>query len=367
MKTRRLAAFLTLTAVLTAGAAHGQARIEPVTSVAGLEWLNASPGGRVRETPEGWLYQWPGAHFEAAFSGDSIVFGVGQGRQILNVTVDGEPVSRMVAPNPGRYRIAGLAEGEHTVRVDVVSELVGGSAGFGGFLTTPGSGGQVASRPDRQIEFIGDSHTVGYGVRSATRDCTANEIWAATDNSLTYGPLTAGRLEAEYQINAISGRGVTRNYNGVFERTLPQAYRYDTFDRSRIARDPDWRPQVVVINLGTNDFSTPLREGEQWPTREALREDFSASYVRFVMALHERYKGAYFILLTPPSEGGEIAWATDEAARRLTERGEIRLALLRLPVMELTACDGHPSERDQIGMAEVVSQFLQDRPGIWAR
>src|SRR6185312_14756892 len=108
-----------------------------------------------------------------------------------------------------------------------------------------------------QIEFIGDSHTVGYGNTSRTRECTQDDVWKTTDNSQSFGPLIAGHYAADYQINAISGRGIVRNYNGTPGDTLPVAYPYVLFDKKEEYSDPHWKPQIIVISLGTNDFSTP--------------------------------------------------------------------------------------------------------------
>src|SRR5207237_1246644 len=83
----------------------------------------------------------------------------------------------------------------------------------GGVFAAPGTVAAPLRHRRRAIEFIGDSHTVGYGNTSPGRACTEDQVWATTDTSRGIAPLTAARYAADYQVNAISGRGVVRNYN----------------------------------------------------------------------------------------------------------------------------------------------------------
>ncbi len=367
---RRAVAFGGLAATFAAALATpaaAQVRVERAPSAAAPKPLPFLAGGRVVSEGEGLTYQWPGVYFEAAFTGDSVFFRVGPGDQILHLLIDGRLVGEMSRPDPGLYRITGLEHAAHCVRIDVVSEHQAGPACFDGFALD--GDGVARSRPRRlrQIEFIGDSHTVGYGAGLDRRECTTQEVWASTDNTMAFGPLTARRHQADYQINAISGRGVVRNYGGAALPTLPQAYPYALFDGTTRYEATDWSPQVMVVDLGTNDFSTPLGAGEPWATREALSADFEATYVRFVQTLRARNGGAFLILMTPPSAEDEIAVAVGRVAERLKTAGEDRLAVLSTGALAFTACDWHPSRRDQEQIAGVLSAFLDAHPEVWSR
>ena len=61
---------------------------------------------------------------------------------------------------------------------------------------------------------------------------------------------------------------MVRNYDGSDPAQLPHVLRPDLQALgTRRWQDPStWRPQVVVIGLGINDFSTALNAGEQWAT-----------------------------------------------------------------------------------------------------
>ncbi|WP_343527684.1 GDSL-type esterase/lipase family protein [Sphingomonas sp.] len=171
------------------------------------------------------------------------------------------------------------------MRLEVASESRAEPTTFGGFFADAGTRTASVTPRTRTIEFIGDSHTVGYGNTATKTDCTQDEVWTTTDTSRAFGPTLAHRYGADYQVNAISGRGVVRNYNGFAADTLPQAYPFTLFDKRMRADEPGWRPQVIVIALGTNDFTTPLHSGETWATRDALHADFETTYVHFVQGL----------------------------------------------------------------------------------
>ncbi|MDG2531158.1 SGNH/GDSL hydrolase family protein [Caulobacter endophyticus] len=341
-----------------------QPRLAPAPETAARTPLPALAGGRVVAGPEGWTYQWPSARFEAAFAGEAVLFKVGAGDQILHLSIDGSPVGRLIKPAPGLYRIEGLANGRHLVAASVVNEMQAAPARFGGFFLDGGRPLPLAA-PRRQIEFIGDSHSVGYGDASEVRACPGDGVWMTTDNSIAFGPLTAQRFGAERQVNAISGRGIVRNFDGMAGDTLPLAWPKALLGAAPAYANDDWRPQVVVINLGTNDFSTPLKPGEPWKDRQALRDDYVATYARFVRDIRARQPQAFVILLAPPSADSEIAAQVDRVAETLTAGGETRLAVIPVGEMELTGCDWHPSARDQQGISDKLSAFLAQRPEIW--
>ncbi|MFT4254817.1 MAG: GDSL-type esterase/lipase family protein [Caulobacter sp.] len=365
MRLRGLLTAVALTTLCAATGAAAQPRLTPVPQTAALTPLPALAGGRVAAGPDGWTYQWPSVHFEAAFEGPAVLFKVGAGDQILHLSIDGVPAGRLVKPAPGLYRLDGLTPGRHLARAAVVGEMQSGPARFGGFFLDGASRPLPLTAPRRQIEFIGDSHSVGYGDASDKRACTRDEVWSTTDNSIAFGPLTARRFGADHQVNAISGRGIVRNYGGMPGDTLPLAWPKVLLGAAPAYADPDWAPQVVVVNLGTNDFSTPLKPGEPWKDRQALRDAYAATYVRFVQEIRARQPQAFVILLAPPSAEDEIAHEVDRVAERLKAGGETRLTVIPVGEMELTACDWHPSARDQQGISARVSGFLDQHPEIW--
>lgn len=330
-----------------------------------LSILPVQVHGRVERKGDEFVRQWPGSYFETVFEGAAAFFKIGPGEVGLHVLVDGRMIDTLVRPAPGLYRIDGLPRGRHELRVEVASESQAGPTALGPFYAAQRSVATSPRRRARQIEFIGDSHTVGYGVTSATRECTQDDVWRTTDTSRGFGALLARRYGADYEINAISGRGVVRNYNGFAADTLPDAYPYTVFDRRSRAAEPEWHPQVIVVALGTNDFTTPLHTGETWATRATLHADYEAKYVSFVQSLRARNPKALIVLWATDLADGEIETEVAKVVHLLRSSGEQRLAYVPVNGLSFTGCNAHPSLADQKVIAERIAGAIDTQIGAW--
>ena len=250
-------------------------------------------------------------------------------------------------------------EGEHVVRLEKLTESQSGGAGFSGFRF--GAGGVALPTPQRarRIEFIGDSHSAGYGNTSTTRSCTPQQVHDTTDTQQAFGPVLAKRLNAEYRVNAYSGAGIVRNYNGVApEQNLPILYaRAIPGDAASVANDAGWLPQLIVIKLGSNDFSTPLHAGERWADDAALHADYRASYSRFLAMLIARHPKAHFVLMAHDPFLADVQAVAKDAGRPVT--------VIRTVNMELTGCDWHPSLKDDIAIADQLEAVIGGIRGLW--
>jgi lysophospholipase L1-like esterase len=360
MKPRRhwLAAASCAGAALLSTLAAGAPRLAAVAKPPeGLADAPAEIRGRVSKG----LYQWPGLYFETSFSGQSVYFRIGAGEVILNATVDGQLVGTLRKPARGLYLIDGLESGSHTVRIEALTEAQAGPNEFRGF-SLPDSSKPLPTRlRDRQIEFIGDSHTVGYGNTSGTRDCTGDEVWSTTDSTQAFGAKVARHYGADYQLNAISGRGIVRNYNGGAGDPLPVAYPFALFDHTAVYAGEGWHPQIVVIALGTNDFSTPLNAGEKWASREQLHADYETRYVRFIESLRARNPRAFIIVWATDMAENEIAQEAGKVVAQLNARGDRGLAFVRVEGLAMTGCHWHPSVADHDAIAQKLIRFIDER------
>ena len=160
----------------------------------------------------------------------------------FTVDVDGK-VTKNVTFDAGTadYTVAsGLEEGFHVIRI--VSEAGSSkpcaidAVTFSGKLT-----GMYEN--DMYIEFVGDSISAGYGLGATSR-----EIHDAT---LAYPYLTAQKLEADYTICAKSGLGVA--YSAGASNIFENYYPYQSDVRGKAPYAPTRTPDLVVINLHTND------------------------------------------------------------------------------------------------------------------
>lgn len=301
-------------------------------------------GGRV--TADG-RFGWPGVYFEGRFKGTSVTVSVEAGEDHLAVLIDG--VERTVLRKPGKVqrRFDGLANGEHVIRVEKLTETQRGYSRMIGITTN----GMPLSPPvhKRRVEFIGDSHSVGYGDTATTRECTDAVVHDTTNTQLAFGPLLAKRWGADYRVIAFSGRGVVRNYSGGNPgQTLPVLYARAIPGEPAPAVQDGWKPQLIVINLGTNDFSTPVHAGEAWKDAAALHADYQAKYIGFVRKLRAANPQARFLLMGAPAFIADVR--TVAAATGATP--------VAVPQLEFTGCHFHPSLKDQRLMADLVEQAV---------
>lgn len=351
--------------------------VHKTTAPSGLHPLAMQVGGRMQITPaptdaafgaKDYTHQWPGSYFRAAFRGTRAYFRVVHGHEILHVMVDGQQRAVLVKPTAGVYAVQGLAKGKHRIGVFVATESQGGPNTFGGFALPRGEKALKLPVRTRQIEFIGDSYTVGFGNLSHTRVCSNAKIWRDTDDILAFGPRTARHYRADYQVNAISGRGIVRNYNGFQADTLPESYPYVLFDKKQRYNDPSWKPQVIVIGLGTNDFSTKLNAGEPWKTRAQLHTDYQRTYAKFLRELRARNPHAYMIVWAPEDSGhAEVEAQAQKVVRKLQKEGFRNLTYLAIPGVQFTACDAHPSLTGDQTISNQLVQVIDAHKGVWKK
>lgn len=333
----------------------------------GLQALTARVSGRIQALPDGGMRrQWPGTYAEAAFVGSDAYFRVGPGDVNLRLRMDSEASIALVKPAPGLYRVTvPRMAGPHRIRVDVASESQAGATSFGGFFLAAGASPATLPMRAHQVEFIGDSHTVGYGNTSSTRECTGDQVWESTDTSVGVAPKVAARYDADYQVNAISGRGIVRNFNGFAADVLPNAYPFVLFDKATVTSDPNWRPQAIVISLGTNDFSMPLHEGEKWTQREQLQADFVASYANFVRELHLRHPQAYILLWVAGSEDSELVTQVRKVMERVQQSSDAKIGFVPVSNLAMSGCHYHPSVADDQSIALALTRHLEAHvPGL---
>jgi lysophospholipase L1-like esterase len=327
--------------------------------------VSVSPRVAGRVTASG-QYQWPGLYFEATFDGRAVWFETGPGDVILRVSIDGVPAGTLVKPRAGLWRVDGLANGTHRVRVDAITESQAAPNSFKGFVLPAGSGVEPTAPRQRQIEFIGDSHTVGYGNTSKTRDCSGDDVWKTTDNSAAFGPRVARHYDADYQVNAISGRGIVRNYDGSPGDPMSVAYPYVLLDHGARYESATWHPHVIVIALGTNDFSTPLHAGEKWATRDALHADYEATYAKFLEGLRARNPDAYFVIWATEMAEREIQTEANKVVELRRSLGDSRIEFLPVDGLAMTGCHWHPSLADDEAVATRLIALIDARR-IWSR
>ncbi len=345
----------------------------------GLQALSVTIGGRfiaslddrdpVPGAPPVWpirsIHQWPGLYFIARFRGDKVAAAFDDDTSQYALSIDGGP--RILINKPGDRPVwfTTSGKGKHTVRLEKISESMGHSGAFGGFFVLkPAKPLPAPPSSARQVELIGDSYAAGYGTTSTKHECTADEIHDTTDTQQAFGALLGKHYDADYQINAVSGIGMVRNYDDSPGDVMPALYPYTLFDKSITWSDPSWNPQVVVIALGDNDFATPVKAGGKWADETALTSDFVTTYVRFVEDARKTHPRAIFILM----DYGEpqLIPALAQIAAQLKTDGDNRILTWSAGTgFEQTGCDWHLSLNDHKRIASGLEAFIDAQADIW--
>ena len=281
-------------ALLCAGAVSAQERTEAPAASSEVRYV-----GRTQTNGDDVSFDWSGTCFECRFTGGSLAMRVSDTKKnYYNLTVDGRDAG--VVTTFGTDSVVVLAEklgrGEHTVRMQKRTEGEQGRTTIHAFLLDRGRRLlPAAPAPGRHIEFIGNSLTCGYGTEGLSKD---EPFKPQTENcNKAYACIIARYFGADYTLIAHSGRGAARNYgdkNTTSQNTMADRIA-NTFDE---AAEPAWdfaaspyRPDLVVINLGSNDFST---------LPHPSRDEFAAAYTRILQTLRGAYGDEMPILCVAP-------------------------------------------------------------------
>jgi len=327
--------------------------------------------GRARLSDGVWQVTWPGVGWRTAFSGSQIGVTT-QDTVSYSVSIDGarmKSIPPMATRQTTWYR--GLAVGNHVVEV-IRMQGTRRSAGmfFGFALEGDGQWLPLPSAPNRQIEFIGDSGLTGYGDLSTTTECSDEETTSRSDASQSYAILAAHQLHADWQLNAVDGIGLVRNYQGIWKGTNYGTYAALTLQSDTTSHylDRSWHPQAVVVRIGQNDLGSPPGADEPW-TPAQLETEFVNSYRSLLEELRERLGPRSLIIVLPPTFARTPANQKVAAiVSALRSAGDRRLYEFQVPKLELTGCNFHPNLSDDHRLAAALVRFINEqsrRGGLW--
>lgn len=280
-------------------------------------------------------------------------------RALWQVVIDGEAAHVISSRGPAATYVVSenLPAGEHTVALVKRTEFNTGQTQILGFEIDEGTRLLEPVPRSRVIEVIGDSISCGYGNEAASQ----NEHYAAeTQNAwLTYGAITAERLKADYVCVAWSGKKLWPN------NTIVEYYDHVLMNKAA----PRWdftrfRPDAVVINLGTNDFARENPDADGWVA--AARD--------FIHQVRGNYPGVPVFFCVGPMLSDRNASRTPRTVmlgylQRLVEetRGDgAPVHIVDFGIQQMTdwiGADWHPSVDTHRKMAEQLTVTLQRELG----
>lgn len=276
----------------------------------------------------------------------------GKGARIVAL-VDGKKVfDEMVTENDTTLTVFNRdSVVERNVRILKVSEATSSSICIASIVVDEEGTIAPGKERDLKIEFIGDSITCGYGVDDPNRNNHFNV--ETEDGSKTYAYKTAEKLNADFAMVSHSGWGVVSAYTGNGEKNegglLPKVYEklsftYGSFFGQK-PQEIDWDfskyvPDVVVINLGTNDNSYVKGNSDK-------AEEFKSGYVDFIKTVRKNNPDAY-IICSLGLMGQDLFPQIDKAVSEYSAAtGDKKICSLQFDVQNAAdgiCADWHPSE-----------------------
>jgi lysophospholipase L1-like esterase len=312
--------------------------------------------GRFDTTPrQGPRFAWSGSGIVMSFRGTGISVTLdGPLTTLFQVIIDGGAPFTVRASAKPQQVAQGLSPGEHRIEIYKRTEADQGTAQLRGIAVDDGELIVSPAPFTRCIEVIGDSITCGYGNEGKSADC---DFTPETENAkATYGAFSAREFNAAHVSISFSGKGMLRDWQGNTAEQLPALYqRTIPTEPASIYGFDQYRPDVVVVNLGTNDWALG------YPG-----EPFIDAYDKFLSRLRTSHPNAKIIASMGPMETGDKANdAVRTAVGRRNAAGDSQVYFLPFaPQREPNiGCNGHPNVVTHQEMAVRLSQLIAKLTG----
>ena len=327
--------------------------------------------------PERPAWNYPGIQIVASFEGTSLRM-IAKPRSGYFVAQIDQAEPFKVAFRGERDSVVTLAtalpDGVHTVRLMYAIEGYEFFPEFWGFVLDKGKKlVETPALPSRKIEFIGNSITCGYGNEGLKKE--EGFDYATENHYYSYASITARALEAQHWVVARSGIGAYRNYGeaktGSPGSCMPMQYEYTGY-----AWNPDFRkqptflgekwdfsryqPDVICINLGTNDTSTNNYD------LDLLKQ----GYQKLLKQVRDHNPKAKIVFLTGSmlynKELQEVKQLLDEVTAEAKKSGDkevYRFDIAPISGEEFYGNDYHPNIYQDEKMAAELTSYLRELMG----
>lgn len=302
------------------------------------------------------------------------------------VEINGAPVIRMPVPRgTGFVQIfQGMSAGRvKRVRLLKDTQPMGGDGDDRHRLWVRGirwRGGKFLplEEPACRLEFIGDSLTSGEGVAGAREETDWTP--ALFHPGRGWAKLAADILDADFRLISQSGWGIRSSWDNVPSRALPALYgkvcgtAAGERDAAMGAQEDNdfsaWKPDAVLINLGTNDWGAmgmPARRGpggtrfkqEDTPQGRRLVEEAALAFLHKLRRLNPQAK----LIWAYGMAGDALRPQLENAVERFREEaGEEDAYYLPLPPARLETMGSreHPGPENHREAAEAAAALLRE-------
>ncbi|MDQ0192825.1 SGNH/GDSL hydrolase family protein [Paenibacillus wynnii] len=306
----------------------------------------------------------------------------------ISIVINSTPVSRQML-TAGRYWVCVFrGMNENAIKnVRIVKDLQAMNEDPGNSLQihavkTDGKFLPVEEKPYK-IEFIGDSITSGEGIIGAKAEVDWIPMWFSAINN--YSTLTAEYLNADYRIISQSGWGVFTSWDNNPHANIPEYYeqvcgllkgeKNEALGALKEHSFTSWQPDVVVVNLGTNDsgaFQSPEWKDEVTGQTHKQRLCEDGSYNEEDLGAFEEAVQNFLIKLRKNNKNAHIVWAYGmlgiplmpaiyrAADTYMKKTGDKKIYVFQIPntTDETVGSRSHPGVLAHKKTAQELSEFI---------
>lgn len=298
----------------------------------------------------------PAALIQAKFKGTSceVILNdqeiYGKEHNYIEIVIDNNKPDRLQLT--GKVNVIKAAEhlsnGVHTITICKNTESGIGYVEFSGIrcealLTAP-------SKPNRKVEYIGDSITCGSSMDMSVIKCDAGKWYDQHNAYMSYGAVTSRALNAQYVLSSVSGIGLIHSCCSM-DVTMPKA-----FDKINMRADSGkwtfsrYQPDVVTVCLGQND-------GIQDSTA------YCSAYVKFIGDIRKQYPKANIVCLSSPMADENLNPVLQKYITSINsyvnKAGDSKVSHYFFSKRYFHGCGTHPDMAEHLEMAAELTAYLK--------
>lgn len=244
-------------------------------------------------------FSYSGVSVRAGFQGTSISIMLNDAgnSNYYNVILDNGVRSRInTVPGLFTYNIAAnLKDTIHEIEIFKITEEKYGKTQFAGFVLDKGKTlVEIPNQRTRCIEFIGNSITCGYGNEGVNG---GDPLPSNQNHYLTFAAIASRSFNARHIAVCKSGIGIYRNYDGPVTGStdcMTNMYQRVFLTDPAPLYDFAKKPDLVCIDLGTNDFSTSKGDSALYVN----------TYLQFIDSIQKKNNHADILCLLGPMLSG---------------------------------------------------------------
>lgn len=220
-------------------------------------------------------------------------------------------------------------------------------------ISTDGSFIKLDKDNRKRIEFISDSASVGYGNLKDVVKTTET-----SDGLKAYPFQTAINLNCDFNIFSASGFGALASiWTNPHTLNVYENYNYVDFGSKILWNHSDFKPDLIVLNLGTNDASY-VYEVDDIDTINKRKEAFEQRYYDFLMMLHNIHPNAKILSLYGVMNESNIYDSIKNAASKARNNiGSLYQVMIN---GDGKGYNLHPSAKSGCEVSEKLVKYIKD-------